>query len=103
MPRVHDPRNIPPRERGGVFVMEKPEYDLRISDWRSDVCASYLGVPQALGQPQRIAVVAFDILAFRCATAAPHQHQEGEAAVEEIARLHQIGRGSWRERVGPYV
>src|SRR3546814_2374706 len=32
------------------FVKQNTAYELRISDWSSDVCSSYLGCPSYLGQ-----------------------------------------------------
>src|SRR3546814_17614951 len=72
---------------------QKTAYELRISDWSSDVCSSDLNVVGAefdIGQALR--------------GVAAHQHQPpafGPAA--GVERLEKIGRASCRESVCQYV
>src|SRR3546814_9346454 len=69
------------------FFKQKPSYEMRISDWSSDVCSSDLDEALAPGhldddvgaQPSAIAIDDADL------------------------GLEKIGRASWRERVCQYV
>src|SRR3546814_958265 len=100
--------------RSVFFFMQKTAYEMRISDWSSDVCSSDLhgvqaearrhlgGAPGALGDDHEV-----------------HDHQDAEDddADDEVAAHHEaaegldhlaggvgeIGRASCRERVGQYV
>src|SRR3546814_8784684 len=40
-------------EYDSVFCKQKTEYEMRISDWSSDVCSSDLAAPQAAGEGPR--------------------------------------------------
>src|SRR3546814_7345649 len=98
------------------FCKQKTAYEMRISDWSSDVCSSDLaeagGVQLVLHLfPERgTAQRAFDALVhlfLRDALVEPHA--EGDVLVDrhrERRRLlehHEIGRASCRERVCQYV
>src|SRR3546814_8066471 len=91
------------------FFKQKTAYEMRISDWSSDVCSSDLDV---VGQPRNATRVQ------RRRPAGEARHREIEAAPEEVdgadlaeipgaeALQHpidEIGRASWRERVCQYV
>src|SRR3546814_5319395 len=94
-----------------VFFKQKTAYEMRISDWSSDVCSSDLA--EALHVFQDLAHlvgVGGDVARL------VHQHraeraEEGADGVDRIAgraepdadRMAQIGRASCRDRVGPYV
>src|SRR3546814_19798201 len=87
------------------FFKQKTAYELRISDWSSDVCSSDLAIMAVVGRPPGLAV----------------GHQRGEVGlqrliVDRLKRLriieilaHRIGRGAIlgqdveRQRVGPPI
>src|SRR3546814_10004492 len=82
------------------FFKQKTAYDMRISDWSSDVCSSdlrHLAIHQhrviaLIGQPLDRQLAIFDRVATE-----PQQ-------VEQTLRHHpEIGRASCRERVCQYV
>src|SRR3546814_4431860 len=89
------------------FFKQKTAYEMRISDWSSDVCSSdllELGdlVRQALGhlverlrQPGHVVLAAHEHAFFEPAV--------GEPARDPRRRPDQIGRASCRERVWQYV
>src|SRR3546814_7765404 len=100
------------------FFKQKTAYELRISDWSSDVCSSDLKVGWDVGKDlarvrhiqdtvagrARIRIDAnqgFDrdqAVAF-VAGLAP----DGVELVEQTCAAGEIGRASWRERVCQYV
>src|SRR3546814_8465292 len=78
------------------FFKQKTAYEMRISDWSSDVCSSDLHVKPAEGldrhcdrrlRGRRIC----------------HVERQGDHATAERLRHRQIGRASCRERVCQYV
>src|SRR3546814_3368892 len=84
------------------FFKQKTAYEMRISDWSSDVCSSDLDAAKAL----RDGIVdhAVDLRARR------HPHDEGERPGDrgvvgegDHRHLGEIGRASCRERVCQYV
>src|SRR3546814_3983997 len=101
------------------FFKQKTAYELRISDWSSDVCSSDLrsaitgligvmddAIDQMIQTAKAIAL--FEVKEF------PSQMQDMSALIVECARitaeampllrsLNPIGRASWRERVCQYV
>src|SRR3546814_5187487 len=90
------------------FYKQKTAYEMRISDWSSDVCSSDLcGLVRVhaygLGQITVAFVVAGHLLAQ------PRQDIEGIPVVSRSQRFgntgkfQQIGRASCRERVCQYV
>src|SRR3546814_10343099 len=103
------------------FFKQKTAYEMRISDWSSDVCSSDLKLLILLERRE----LAF---AFRCALERLRDHRrevgrQGEVGLRGRAAARQdrgglvqfqlavgrdllvreLGRASWRERVGPYV
>src|SRR3546814_985755 len=84
------------------FFKQKTAYEMRISDWSSDVCSSDL---QDMRAQRPDAVVALPAALGDQRVRLAHQHA-GAAAVERdphhTAR-RQIGRASCRERVCQYV
>src|SRR3546814_9908745 len=94
------------------FFKQKTAYEMRISDWSSDVCSSDLdrlpaGIDREMRRDQRGQFV-LDI-GFHAETGGPGGlgRIDVEArALPEIIRLvvgHEIGRAPCRERVGQYV
>src|SRR3546814_5311643 len=76
------------------FFKQKTAYEMRISDWSSDVCSSDLGGPGArngAGPEQR-----------QRAGDSPGDQRRGLPG-ELIAHAAEIGRASCRERVCQYV
>src|SRR3546814_10554729 len=78
------------------FFKQKTAYEMRISDWSSDVCSSDLLQPAVAGQhrlqqfaPRRAEIAAAEL--------APH------LAMDDKLRRAEIGRASCRERVCQYV
>src|SRR3546814_10451190 len=79
------------------FFKQKTAYEMRISDWSSDVCSSDLARP--LARPERRARP-------RLAAAGQPTALVADAAREREAHRApqaEIGRASCRERVCPYV
>src|SRR3546814_8178530 len=84
------------------FFKQKTAYEMRISDWSSDVCSSDLGggkqeeggepAPKAaaLSQPQP-------------PERKRHRHAQPDQRARQQGQLRQIGRASCRERVCQYV
>src|SRR3546814_8914254 len=75
-----------------VLFKQKTAYEMRISDWSSDVCSSDL--TRSLRQICR---------SGNAALAALDPENEGSAAMTAPAPSRQIGRASCRERVCQYV
>src|SRR3546814_8330840 len=84
------------------FFKQKTAYDMRISDWSSDVCSSDLALAGRWHLPHR----------HRGRSPAPERRhvRAGRGAREEtgwqdpdLRGRGQIGRASWRERVCQYV
>src|SRR3546814_2040374 len=73
------------------FFKQKTAYEVRISDWSSDVCSSDLAVDEIVDVAERagLGAVAVD----RDRLAAQRLHDE----------VREIGRASCRERVCQYV
>src|SRR3546814_7955416 len=83
------------------FFKQKTAYEMRISDWSSDVCSSDLfGLQHAVQSGQR--------------NGTERQHQQRKRRRQEVAEEalfvrkmaaegHEIGRASCRERVCQYV
>src|SRR3546814_15234204 len=76
-----------------VCFKQKTAYEMRISDWSSDVCSSDL-LPAGLSRPAILAHVLIDYRQVGLA---------GEAVVITVVPAGEIGRASCRERVCQYV
>src|SRR3546814_13331425 len=90
------------------FFKQKTAYEMRISDWSSDVCSSDLvaAAARALGVKATI-VMPFDAPALKIANTRAYgarivHYDRLKDDREAIART-QIGRASCRERVCQYV
>src|SRR3546814_2556780 len=92
------------------FFKQKTAYEMRISDWSSDVCSSDLFSIEDLNQLHVLVVEDNDhmrqlittilrILGVAEVKAAPNSGP----ALEMLRRGYQIGRASCRERVCQYV
>src|SRR3546814_2022347 len=92
-----------------VFFKQKTAYEMRISDWSSDVCSSDLprheGAEHVAAQRQLAELgrrtVGDDVAGLHHVTDL-HQRPLGDAGVL-VRALEQIGRASCRERVCQYV
>src|SRR3546814_3611601 len=78
------------------FFKQKTAYEMRISDWSSDVCSSDLIDTALHDLVMRRAEVAARIGAAKNGGASPDKALQGKGGDE-------IGRASWRERVCQYV
>src|SRR3546814_9736683 len=93
------------------FFKQKTAYEMRISDWSSDVCSSDLHYrksqrpkkPAGLvpGFEGRLYVVA--ILQLLGGTPGVSSADPDRASVAQLLGVEQIGRASCRERVCQYV
>src|SRR3546814_2510207 len=83
------------------FCRQKTAYEVRISDWSSDVCSSDL-LPRAVSEADGWAV-ARDIGALYCEELTLSSHAAIESLFERVGRAAEIGRASCRERVCQYV
>src|SRR3546814_8164572 len=82
------------------FFQQKTAYEMRISDWSSDVCSADLGIQEALA---RIGGNAWLMDSARILTANAVDLGEKPSVLSAILKYHQIGRATCRERVGQYV
>src|SRR3546814_1846777 len=93
------------------FFKQKTAYEMRISDWSSDVCSSDLVVPAE--HDDEVAVLHHHVLVLESAHVI---HRPPAAIINTIATFvdfcggkqrilprHEIGRASCRERVCQYV
>src|SRR3546814_3297411 len=105
------------------FFKQKTAYEMRISDWSSDVCSSdLLGVARTIGPfvEHQVALVQPDLInlelecQFRHEIPAQSERQavlaiakrllrHSRGGVERCQLGHEIGRASCRERVCQYV
>src|SRR3546814_8854135 len=88
------------------FFKQKTAYEMRISDWSSDVCSSDLA--ERKSRPPPLALCPIRHMFFRMLERADRRHDVGHqrlfaAAMAEILADRQIGRASCRERVCQYV
>src|SRR3546814_7663104 len=91
------------------FVKQKTAYEMRISDWSSDVCSSDLEAGEADGNAAQYDDPEQDLLAgiefLRRGMDAPAEHAAALGQPDEIVPVRQIvpdpdiGRASCRERV----
>src|SRR3546814_3346745 len=90
------------------FFKQKTAYEMRISDWSSDVCSSDLQADQRLAKvvfEQTVEAIVVSDQRDRIVMVNPaFESLTGYAAVEVIGKNpKQIGRASCRERVCQYV
>src|SRR3546814_9849908 len=99
------------------FFKQKTAYELRISDWSSDVCSSDLtrdrpDAVEAIADKNLIGLQQFRVADValadwqRKAGGARHDlgaHYAGDTAARKRGRSQEIGRASCRERVCQYV
>src|SRR3546814_9501960 len=85
------------------FFKQKTAYELRISDWSSDVCSSDLGHAQRAGLRIEQAVMEFQLATLGQLDAAFHADQVTGVQLGQVIDLGKIGRASCRERVCQYV
>src|SRR3546814_16978208 len=81
------------------FFKQKTAYEMRISDWSSDVCSSDL--PREPREPRRD--IAAQQQRFDIGTQASPLRRAARAAVAQARAPRQIGRAACRERVCPCV
>src|SRR3546814_7383216 len=77
------------------FFKQKTAYEMRISDWSSDVCSSDL-------EPRRTLLLLSSRHGHRSGEAAAYCHPAGLGTGRQHAAI-EIGRASCRERVCQYV
>src|SRR3546814_10524048 len=101
-----------------LFFKQKTAYEMRISDWSSDVCSSDLTVCTARrqcrdtlmhdGQQRGTSLTASQRAQYKEQTAkikgcASVTERRSRRCVVSVPDTHQIGRASCRERVCQYV
>src|SRR3546814_4699141 len=91
--------------RGSVFFFkQKTAYELRISDWSSDVCSSDLRHIAQAGQLRGTpAPFTGDDFVAVLALRAYHDWLDQALCADRIGEFGEIGRASCRERVCQYV
>src|SRR3546814_1263191 len=82
------------------FFKQKTAYEMRISDWSSDVCSSDLVAHQRIFGHLDLQLPGFEGMSLQDLTQFGHQVRQTELGA---AQAHQIGRASCRERVCQYV
>src|SRR3546814_5784503 len=106
------------------FFKQKTAYEMRISDWSSDVCSSDLVAKHNYfpgwhqqstinvlqvnkGRYDALSATNKELIAAACDRSTLYMFVKGEAAQFDAMRFHQengeIGRASCRERVCQYV
>src|SRR3546814_5397631 len=96
------------------FFKQKTAYEMRISDWSSDVCSSDLELYRAVAKrgTQKALCVRIGDGQDECSFCNEDRRRERHALVRQQARcivsktarkLQEIGRASCRERVCQYV
>src|SRR3546814_10489833 len=81
------------------FIKQKTAYEMRMSDWSSDVCSSdLLDGDHMLARPRRLA-----LLGPARAVALRRQHIADAAMAVADRQQQEIGRASCRDRVCQYV
>src|SRR3546814_10420451 len=86
------------------FFKQKTAYEMRSSDWSSDVCSSDLG---GIGLVDRL-LKRFGLADIFAANvdiggARAHRVTGDQCAFDQLVRIMEIGRASCRERVCQYV
>src|SRR3546814_5484636 len=85
-----------------VFLKQKTAYEMRISDWSSDVCSSDL-FNNTEWDHEFLDLLQNDPERLLALTHADFVRRGGAESVEQIMWLAQIGRASCRERVCQYA
>src|SRR3546814_3961452 len=87
------------------FFKQKTAYEMRISDWSSDVCSSDLATPGPVGDAERAAYgAAFDVLKAGRYDESANMFQDFLRQFPQGGLVpNEIGRASCRERVCQYV
>src|SRR3546814_2295605 len=80
------------------FFKQKTAYEMRISDWSSDVCSSDLPALALAADPDA-ALVRLE----RVVAASAGDERVADAIANDPTTARQIGRASCRERVCQYV
>src|SRR3546814_8925265 len=80
------------------FCKQKTAYEMRISDWSSDVCSSDLRRPSVHAMRTELDATDRRLMAIDDHLATPNHE-----LAREIDALREIGRASCRERVCQYV
>src|SRR3546814_1063955 len=90
------------------FFKQKTAYEMRISDWSSDVCSSDLAGRLMADEEPRIRALRDRLLAGL--QRIPDLYVNGSMTQRvahnlnvSVAHIEEIGRASWRERVCQYV
>src|SRR3546814_5487248 len=84
------------------FFKQKTAYEMRISDWSSDVCSSDLGAIQRIGlDVQRQIAIGLARGGLAADQRQCQHHERQNAQDRQVAG--EIGRASCRERVCQYV
>src|SRR3546814_4590356 len=86
------------------FFKQKTAYEMRISDWSSDVCSSDLATQDAYESVEGLSGSRFnDVLSGSNVTAAERAPFDPDPAIGGSEGYREIGRASCRERVCQYV
>src|SRR3546814_4351170 len=87
------------------FFKQKTAYEMRISDWSSDVCSSDLCAPPALSWPPSFLIFRPKPSSARTSKGSPLLLRRRGASCFSfsVPPLGKIGRASCRERVCQYV
>src|SRR3546814_4777000 len=84
---------------GFFFFKQKTAYEMRISDWSSDVCSSDLIATEAYGSTRPLDTSTGDIRLGNVG----NRSEPSSASAEKLISVPKIGRASCRERVCQYV
>src|SRR3546814_4855984 len=79
------------------FFKQKTAYEMRISDWSSDVCSSDLVADMLAPSPDRVRIGVREDHLVDAVVLGGQRHRDA------LVRRHEIGRASCRERVCQYV
>src|SRR3546814_7627449 len=85
------------------FFKQKTAYEMRISDWSSDVCSSDLSSPAIASAPVWAPVTPGDRSTARLIRLVSMMVRPTVDGARTVFVEHQIGRASCRERVCQYV
>src|SRR3546814_5770346 len=93
-----------------LFFKQKTAYEMRISDWSSDVCSSDLvlrELPKGRGHADRLRTASLnifiDMVALLDSLVATHTDYATLRRTQPNSDVLKFGRASCRERVCPYV